>query len=283
MENPEKFHGVAPNPAPKNDRDSVFSYSEVLGKSLVSLAKEDERIVAITAAMAGGTGLEGTRKSFSDRFLTLELRSSMHCFSCGNGNSRSETCGGDLFWFLQRAYDQILHDVCLPDLPVVIAIDRAGVVGEDGPTHHGIFDISYLRHMPNIIILAPKDGVELYHMLKWAVTSPHPVAIRYPRATTTLKSQELDRDFTKSEVVYDQGDHFAILAVGNMVAPALEAAQVGGFKCKEVVNARTIKPLDYATIDSVLKNTRNLVTIEDNVVAGGFGSAVLEYLAKRKT
>ncbi|NLY10479.1 MAG: 1-deoxy-D-xylulose-5-phosphate synthase [Firmicutes bacterium] len=282
MENPEKFHGVAPQSAPKNDRDSVFSYSEVLGKSLVSLAKEDERIVAITAAMASGTGLEEYAKKFSDRFFDVGI-AEQHALTLAAGMATQGLKPVVAIYssFLQRAYDQILHDVCLPDLPVVIAIDRAGVVGEDGPTHHGIFDISYLRHMPNIIILAPKDGVELYHMLKWAVTSPHPVAIRYPRATTTLKSQELDRDFTKSEVVYDQGDHFAILAVGNMVAPALEAAQVGGFKCK-VVNARTIKPLDYATIDSVLKNTRNLVTIEDNVVAGGFGSAVLEYLAKER-
>ncbi len=184
--------------------------------------------------------------------------------------------------FLQRGYDEIIHDVCLQNLPVVFAIDRAGIVGEDGPTHQGVFDISYLRHIPNLTVMAPKDDLELKAMLELALKHNGPSAIRYPRGKvqpSAISHQPSAFDIGKGEIL-KEGSDMALIAIGNAVYPALATAErleKEGIKAS-VINARFIKPLDKELIFSIAKNIKRIITIEENMIAGGFGSAVLEYL-----
>jgi len=187
--------------------------------------------------------------------------------------------------FMQRAYDQILHDVCLQKLPVILALDRGGIVGPDGPTHHGLFDFSYLRHIPNLVVMAPKDGNELQHMLKTAIGCGRPVSLRYPRGNGwgSLPDAEMKELPIGRAEVLEEGNDLTILAIGSTVRPVLEASaqlQEQGLEAT-VVNARFVKPLDEELICSLAQETKRLLTVEENALQGGFGSAVLELLEEK--
>ena len=264
----------------------VPTYTEVFGDTLVRLAKEDRRIVAITAAMPDGTGLGDFRQQFPDRFFDVGI-CEQHAvtFAAGLALEGMRPVAAIYSTFLQRAYDQVLHDVCLQNLPVVFALDRSGVVGEDGETHQGLFDLSYLRHLPNLVLMAPKDENELRDMLYTAVDHPGPVALRYPRGrgVGVVFSSTLNKIPLGKAELLREGQDLLILAVGASVYPALSAAedlQKQGFSAT-VVNARFIKPLDENLILTLAASHGRVLTVEENVAAGGFGSAVLELLADR--
>lgn len=286
---PSLFHGVGPFEHESGKilkkETNIPSYTEVFGKLLTRLAFEDENIVAVSAAMPGGTGLQYFSQKFPERFYDVGI-AEQHgiTFSSGLAVEGFKPVAAIYSTFMQRAYDQILHDVCLPDLPVVLAMDRAGLVGDDGPTHHGSFDLSYLRHIPNLILMSPKDENELQNMLKTALDSNHPAAIRYPRGIG--EGVELDpypRVLSLGEAErLTLGEDAAILAIGHMVYPSLQAARLlkkKGIRAT-VVNARFVKPLDRRMILEVYSETGNIVTVEENVLMGGFGSAVLEALER---
>ena len=285
---PTGFHGLGkfdPDTGePKKRVGDVPTYTEVFGETLVRLAGEDQRIVAITAAMPDGTGLVDFRKQFPDRFYDVGI-CEQHAvtFAAGLALEGMRPVAAIYSTFLQRAYDQVLHDVCQQKLPVVFALDRGGVVGEDGETHQGLFDLSYLRHLPNLVLMAPKDENELRDMLYTAVDHPGPVALRYPRgrgAGVAFSSTLSKIPLGKAELL-KEGEDLLILAVGASVYPALKAAgdlEKRGFNAT-VVNARFIKPLDDNLILTLAASHGRVLTVEENVVAGGFGSAVLELLA----
>jgi len=285
---PTGFHGLGkfdPDTGePKKSVGDVPTYTEVFGETLVRLAKEDQRIVAITAAMPDGTGLVDFRKQFPDRFYDVGI-CEQHAvtFAAGLALEGMRPVAAIYSTFLQRAYDQVLHDVCQQKVPVVFALDRGGVVGEDGETHQGLFDLSYLRHLPNLVLMAPKDENELRDMLYTAVEHPGPVALRYPRgrgAGVAFSSTLSKIPLGKAELL-KEGEDLLILAVGASVYPALKAAgdlEKQGFNAT-VVNARFIKPLDENLILTLAASHGRVLTVEENVVAGGFGSAVLELLA----
>lgn len=283
--NAAKYHGIpgfeiSTGHLRKSSGDPTFS--RIFGESLVELAKEDHRIVAITAAMPEGTGLVDFARLFPERFFDVGI-AEQHAVTMAAGLARGGKKPVVTIYstFLQRAYDQILHDVCLQELPVVFALDRAGVVGEDGPTHHGVFDFAYLRHIPGLTIMAPGNENELRQMLELALKLEKPVAIRYPRGHVRgeIKDQE-PVVYGKSEVLRG-GERAAVFAVGPMVEPAEKAARrlaQSGIGCA-VINVRFVKPLDRETIIYWARRVPHLVTVEDHVLAGGFGSAVLELLA----
>ncbi|MCP4397371.1 MAG: 1-deoxy-D-xylulose-5-phosphate synthase [bacterium] len=282
------YHGAAPfnvetGKFTKQDAQTP-SYTEIFGDSLVRLAEEDEDIVAITAAMCPGTGLNHFAERFPKRFFDVGI-AEQHAvtFAAGLATEGLKPVAAIFSSFLQRAYDQVFHDVCLQNLPVTFALDRAGLVGADGPTHHGVFDYSFLRHLPNMVVMAPKDENELQHMLKSAIEHPGPASVRYPRGSGV--GVELDSDlnalpFGKAEVLRE-GKDLLLLAIGNPVYAALEAARnlQEDDQCDiAVVNARFVKPLDRELILAYARNCGKIVTIEENVLQGGFGSAVLELL-----
>jgi 1-deoxy-D-xylulose-5-phosphate synthase len=287
---PTGFHGLGkfdPDTGePKKGVSEVPSYTEVFGDTLVRLARQDPKIVAITAAMPDGTGLVDFRQEFPTRFFDVGI-CEQHAvtFAGGLALEGMRPVATIYSTFLQRAYDQVLHDICIQKLPVVFALDRAGIVGEDGETHQGLFDLSYLRHLPNLVLMAPKDENELRDLLFTAVEHPGPVALRYPRGrgvgvpfSSTLSKVPIG----KAEVLRE-GQDLLILALGASVYPALSAAnelEKQGFSAT-VVNARFIKPLDEPLILSLAAKHGRVLTVEENVVAGGFGSAVLELLADR--
>jgi 1-deoxy-D-xylulose-5-phosphate synthase len=239
--------------------------------------------VAITAAMPDGAGLKNFSERFPERFFDVGI-AEQHgmTFAAGLAADGFRPVAAIYSTFVQRAYDQIFHDVCLQKLPVIIALDRAGLVGDDGPTHHGVLDFSFLRHLPGLVLMAPKDENELRHMLKTAVYSGVPIALRYPRGTgygvvmdADLKSLEIG----KGELLA-QGSDLCIIAIGSTVYPALQAAETlqrSGISAG-VVNARFVKPLDTDLILSVAGKSGRIITVEENVLQGGFGSAVLELL-----
>jgi 1-deoxy-D-xylulose-5-phosphate synthase len=287
---PSSFHGVAPfnTETGRQITEGTIrkSYSSVFGETVAKLAQTDPKIVAVTAAMQNGTGLNVYGQEFPDRLHDVGI-AEQHAvtFAAGLAAEGFKPLVAIYSTFLQRAYDQIVHDVCLPRLPVVFALDRSGIVGEDGPTHHGLFDISYLRHIPNLILMAPKDENELQHMLNTATRLSQPVAIRYPRGRgegvamdTTLMVLEMGR----GEVLVE-GDDLLILPVGSMVYRACEAAR----QLREegvqvtVVNPRFIKPLDSPLLCDLAQKIGKVVTIEEHILAGGFGSAVIELLHER--
>ena len=283
---PSKYHGVGVfdvatgKGAPKA---GAKSYTDVFGETLVALADQDPKIVAITAAMRDGTGLNSFADRFPQRFFDVGI-AEQHgmAFAAGLAADGFRPVAAIYSSFVQRAYDQVFHDICLQNLPVTIAMDRAGLVGDDGPTHHGVFDISYLRHLPGLTMMAPKDENELRHMLKTAVYSGVPMALRYPRGAGY--GVEMDDDVKELEIgrgeLLQEGSDLCIIAIGSTVYPALEAAEVLGRKgfSVGVVNARFVKPLDAELIMSVANKTGRLITVEENVLQGGFGSAVLELL-----
>ncbi len=281
------FHGTGPFDPDTGIAASdtcLLTYSEVFGRAVTELADEDMRIVAVSAAMREGTGLDCFAGKYPERFYDVGI-AEPHAvtFAAGLASQGLRPVVAIYSTFLQRAYDEIVHDVCLQNLPVVFAVDRAGIVGEDGPTHQGLFDISYLRHIPNLLFMAPMNGEELRAMLRLAVRHNGPAAIRYPRGRVARNIDEYSKDEEmqkgKAELMTD-GDDIALIAVGNMVRPALRAAErlLSEGISASVINARFIKPLDEDLILSVSERTRRVVTIEENVLAGGFGSGILECL-----
>jgi len=282
--NPVKFHGATSfeiETGEFNSKSTIPTYTEVFAKTLTELAKKDEKIVAITAAMAEGTGLEIFSKEFPNRFFDVGI-AEQHAltFSAGLAAEGFKPVCAIYSTFLQRGYDQIIHDIALQNLPVVIAIDRAGIVGEDGKTHHGIFDISYLRPIPNLIFMAPKDENELRHMIFTAIKLNRPVAIRYPRGRGVGVQFEPELNYLplgKAEII-KEGKDLYILAIGNTVWYSLEAIKLLKDINAGVVNMRYIKPLDEDLIKDISKKVKNIVTVEENVYSGGFGSAIREIL-----
>ena len=288
-ENPSRFHGTGPfdirtgEPAEKSATDS---YTEVFSKVLTDIARKDDKVVAITAAMADGTGLAAFRKYFPKRFFDVGIAEEhAMTFAAGLAAGGMKPVFAVYSSFLQRAYDQTLHDVCLQDLPVVIAVDRAGLVGSDGETHQGIFDLSFLSSIPNMTVISPKNRWEMADMLRFAVDYPHPVALRYPRgeAYEGMKEFRAPVEYGKSEVLYEEAD-IAVIFVGHM-AELADRVRTGirdaGYKCS-LINARFVKPLDTQLLDRLSRTHRLFVTIEENVVAGGFGGQVLEYASEAK-
>jgi 1-deoxy-D-xylulose-5-phosphate synthase len=282
--NPCFFHGVGPfEPETGSTIGSGgLTYSSAFGKFLTELASSDERIVAISAAMKEGTGLQCFAEKFPDRFYDVGI-AEPHAvtFAAGLATMGLRPVVALYSTFLQRAYDEIVHDVCLQKLPVVFAIDRAGIVGEDGPTHHGLFDISFLRHIPNLIVMAPKDGRELKSMLRFALNHDGPVALRYPRGLLPeYDMPDAGIVMGNSELLRD-GTDIALFTVGNCVQPAMIAAarlEKAGVHAA-VINARFIKPLDRRLLLSTAARIPRIITIEDNVLQGGYGSAVTECLS----
>ncbi|GMR04250.1 MAG: 1-deoxy-D-xylulose-5-phosphate synthase [Thermodesulfobacteriota bacterium] len=283
---PSKFHGVGvfdPATGIAKKKTGPPSYTAVFSSALTDIAEEDDRVVAVTAAMPEGTGLSAFAQKYPDRFFDVGI-AEQHAltFSAGLASGGFKPVAAIYSTFLQRAYDEVLHDVCLQNLHVVIALDRAGIVGRDGPTHHGLFDISFLRNLPNMTLSAPKDEDELRHLLYSAVRYEGPVAIRYPRGAGAGVDMSGPLRFIEpgSAEVLVKGNDVVILAIGSMVAPALEAAE--GLKRHGieagVVNARFVKPLDEKLITGLAATTGVLVTVEENALQGGFGSAILELL-----
>jgi 1-deoxy-D-xylulose-5-phosphate synthase len=288
---PGKFHGVGKFDLQTGKASasaaSPPSFTAVFGETLVQLAEDDKKIVAITAAMPDGTGLVPFSKAFPDRFFDVGI-AEQHAltFAAGLAVEGFKPVAAIYSTFVQRAYDQLFHDICLQNLPVTLAMDRAGVVGDDGPTHHGVFDLSFTRHLPQMTVMAPKDENELRTMLKTAVNSRIPISIRYPRGAGFGVS--LDKDIKLLQIGIGEkltaGKDVAIIAIGSTVFPSLEAAALlekQGIKAT-VVNARFVKPLDTELILSVAKECGALVTVEENALQGGFGSAVLELLSDEK-
>ena len=285
---PEKFHGVGcfdPSTGKSAKKAGCApSYTSVFSKALVDLAKDRPDILAITAAMPSGTGLKAFGQAYPKRFFDVGIAEE-HAMTLAAGMAAAGMHPVIALYstFAQRAYDQLIHDVCLQNLPVTLCLDRAGLVGEDGPTHHGVFDLSYLRQMPNMCVMAPKDEEELRHMLATAIAIEGPAAVRYPRGaglgvplTDSLETLPVG----KAEVLQEEGT-IAFLAVGTMVEKAKEAAAIlkeEGIEAA-VVNMRFIKPLDTELLGEMARTKKLLITAEENVLAGGFGSAVAEYLA----
>jgi len=282
---PRKFHGPGPfNPLTGElCGSSKESYSDGFGEQIVSLAKENKNIVAITAAMPEGTGLEKFSKEFPNRFFDVGI-AEQHAvtMAAGMASQGLKPIFAVYSTFLQRAYDQIVHDVCIQKLPVIFAIDRAGIVGQDGETHQGIFDLSYLSHIPNMTIMAPKCIGELKSMLTFAVKQDYPIAIRYPRGGDNPNvSMSSIQNFKRGkwEILF-QGGKIALIATGKMVQSAVLVRE----KLKDlgveatVINACFIKPIDEALISELVHKNYSIVTIEDNLVHGGLGSLVLEYI-----
>jgi 1-deoxy-D-xylulose-5-phosphate synthase len=284
-EDAPRFHGIGAFDkvtGNSNGKSGEPTYTDVFGNTLLKLAERDEKIVVITAAMTLGTGLLEFAKVFPQRFYDVGI-AEQHAtaFASGLASQNLKPVFAVYSTFLQRAFDQVIHDIALQNQPVIFAIDRAGLVGADGPTHHGAFDLSYLRHVPNWVIAAPKDGNELKNMLYSALNwGKGPVAIRYPRsAIPDVLTEEFDQIQMGTWERLTKGKDLAILAVGSMVSPALEVSsqlQKEGINV-EVVNARFVKPLDKKMLGSILKTFDKIITIEENALSGGFGSAVLEF------
>ena len=286
--NPVYFHGcpsfdigtgtcrVSPPAAP--------SYTEVFGRTLLEMAAQDARVVAVTAAMPEGTGLAKFAEAYPDRFFDVGI-AEQHAvtFAAGMATEGFRPFVAIYSTFLQRAYDQILHDVCLERLPVTLALDRGGLVGEDGPTHHGIFDLAYLRSLPNLVVMAPRNENELRRMMATCLRHDGPVAFRYPRGSATGCALDVDPapvPLGRGKVLTD-GDDAVILAIGGCVSEALDAhAQLKAQGVSAtVVDARFVKPLDTTLLIDLVRRIPRLVTVEENVLQGGFGSAVLEALS----
>ena len=304
---PGKFHGIgkfdaATGECPK--KTGAPTYTNVFSDALIELARTDKDIVAITAAMPSGTGLKAFGEAYPDRFFDVGIAEEHAVtFAAGLAAAGKKPVVALYSTFAQRAYDQILHDVCLQNLHVTLALDRAGLVGEDGPTHHGVFDYSYLRHLPNMTVMAPKDEAELRDMMATALAMNGPVAVRYPRGTALgvpLRASFQPIPRGKADVLRDsaearevagcsrearasaKAEEVALLAVGSMVQPALDAADLlaqAGVPAR-VVNMRFIKPLDTGLLKALAEDPQvcAFATLEENVLAGGFGSAVIEFL-----
>ena len=282
---PARFHGAEPfdiaTGLPLTNRVQS-NYTDVFSTVMFKLGERNKKVVAITAAMADGTGLKRFSIKYPDRFFDVGI-AEQHAvtFAAGLAAGGFRPVVAIYSSFLQRAYDQIIHDVCIQKLPVIFAVDRAGLVGSDGETHQGIFDLSYLTSVPNLVVMAPKNKWELSDMMKFALTLDGPSAIRYPRglAYSGLKDFRKKIELGKSEIVYEEED-IALFAIGSMVKTAEEVRNIlkdKGFSCS-LVNARFAKPIDTETIDEIVKEHKIIVTMEENVLSGGYGEKVLNYV-----
>jgi len=295
-EDPSRYHGAAPfdiktddgalsvarnKHAPTDDVEEN-TFSAAFGNAVLELADQDDRIVAITAAMGPGTGLEKMAEKYPDRFFDVGI-AEQHAvtFAAGMATAGLRPIVAIYSTFLQRGYDQIVHDVCLQRLPVVFAIDRAGFVGADGPTHHGLYDLTYMRAVPDMVVAAPCDACELRKLLRWAVEFGRPVAIRYPRCTAVSQIEPAAGEIELGRAaVVRQGNDVTLWAIGGMVSTALDAAgqlEVAGVSAG-VVDARFVEPLDRDLLNRLAGEVPRVVTIEENCGRGGFGAAVLEAL-----
>jgi len=290
-QNPVHFHGCGKFEVATGEcfasLDSPPTYTKVFGDTMVELAREDQRIVAVTAAMPEGTGLSGFAEAFPKRFFDVGI-AEQHgvTFAAGLASEGLKPVVAIYSTFLQRAFDQIIHDVCIESHPVIFAIDRGGIVGEDGATHHGLFDLSYLRCLPNMVVMSPKDENELRHMLKTAIRHPGPIALRYPRGAGTgvpLDDKTAPIEVGKAELVCEgqTPDDLLIIAIGRTVEEALKARRILNDEHDlraAVINARFVKPLDIDLIGSYAARIPFIITVEENTLPGGFGSAVMEAL-----
>jgi 1-deoxy-D-xylulose-5-phosphate synthase len=288
-DDPERFHGISAFELTTGESTGrgAQTYTDIFGTTMIELARKDERIVAITAAMGLGTGLDTFSDLFPKRFYDIGI-AEQHgvTFAAALALGGLRPFVAIYSTFLQRAYDQIIIDVCLQNLPVVFAVDRSGLVGQDGPTHHGIFDLSFFRHIPNLVLMSPKDENELKQMLYSAYLYNRPVAIRYPRG----EAQGVPIDETFKEIpigtweILKEGEDLTIIACGNMVYPALDVAEelekegiaIG------VINGRFIKPMDTNLLSEVASKTKKIMTLEENTLMGGFGSGVMELLSREE-
>lgn len=285
---PSTFHGIGRFAADtgliEKDPDAPSSYTEVFGNTLVQLAKNNEDITAITAAMPAGTGLKKFALEIPDRFFDVGIAEE-HAVTLAAGMAAAGLHPVVAIYstFAQRAYDQLIHDVCLQKLPVTLCLDRGGLVGADGPTHHGVFDYSYTRHIPGMVVMSPKDENELRHMLHTAIKLNGPASIRYPRGAglgVELEDEIHSLDVGKAELLSEDGNDVAVLAIGSMVKNSSEAMNLlaeSGIKGM-MVNMRFVKPLDGEMIAKAASSCHYIVTVEENVLEGGFGSAVLEHI-----
>ena len=287
-QNPDKFHATGPFDIKtgKSKKTKVKDYSKAFGDKLIKLAEKNEKIVAVTAAMKDGTGLKEFSQRFPKRFFDVGI-AEQHALGLAAGLAKDGMIPVVPIYgsFYQRAYDQVIHDICLQNLPVVMCVDRAGLVGADGETHHGAFDMSFFKIIPNITILAPKDFKELEKMLKFAVELEKPVVIRYPRggeAKQEFKKHE-EIELCKAEVL-QEGKDITIIGIGKTVASCIELAE----KLKdekieaEVINARFLKPFDKDTIKKSITKTKKVITLEDNTIIGGLGTEVKEIISTDK-
>lgn len=284
---PSKFHGTGPydiptgQPVSKKDGDT---YTDVFAKVLRNIGTKDEKVVAITAAMPDGTGLSLFKKAFPKRFFDVGIAEEHAVtFAAGLAAGGLKPVFAVYSSFLQRGYDQMIHDVCLQKLPVVFAIDRAGLVGSDGETHQGLFDLSYLNTIPNMTVMAPKNKWELADMLRFAVDYDGPIALRYPRgrADTILEEHREPIVYGHSEMICGESD-IAIVSVGHIMTEALKVRNIlkeQGYECS-LVNARFVKPVDIQMIRDLSKNHRLIVTIEENALSGGYGECIAQYIAE---
>jgi len=292
-DDPSRFHGIPPFDIETGEAVAAGgaappSYTKVFGSTVVTLAEQDPRVVAITAAMSEGTGLDRFAEKFPARFYDVGM-AEQHgvTFAAGLATQGFVPIVAIYSTFMQRAYDQVIHDVCLQKLPLVLAMDRGGFVGADGPTHHGLFDFAFLRTVPHLIVMAPKDENELQHMLKTAVECGLPASLRYPRGKgvgVPLEATPRVLPIGKGELLVGPPDAAsAIVAIGSCVYPALAAAEIlktEGIEVR-VVNARFVKPLDAELLCETARACKRIVTVEENALMGGFGSAVLELLSEK--
>jgi len=285
-EDPAAFHGTGPFEVETGEKiksDESITFTDAFSEKIVELAGRDRRVIGITAAMLDGTGLNGFASIFPDRFFDVGIAEE-HAVGFGAGLARAgfRPVVAIYSTFLQRGYDQIIHDVCLQNLPVVFCLDRAGLAGEDGPTHHGVFDIAYLRHMPNITLMAPACPAELKGMLEFALSLNGPAAIRYPKGSSSMTClTEAELKLGKADILR-KGRDLAIISIGSMAQMALDTADILSKNRIDaaVINARFIKPLDKETLAGACNNIKRIVTLEDGVLEGGFGSAVLEFMER---
>jgi 1-deoxy-D-xylulose-5-phosphate synthase len=287
-EKPENFHGTGPfdvkTGKPLMKGKGPATYGSIFGQTMIKLVEKDKNVVAITAAMKENTGLLEFSKKYPKNFFDVGI-AEQHAvvFAAGLATEGFKPVCAIYSTFLQRAYDQILHDVCLQKLPVTFALDRSGIVGEDGETHQGLFDISYLRHIPNMVLMSPKDENELQHMMNTAVEYSGPAAVRYPKGKSegvALDEELKCLEIGKAEILQD-GEDVALFVIGPLVNTATEALEIlkkDGIDAA-LINARFIKPLDTEVIISFAKKCKKLITVEENALMGGFGSAVLEVLS----
>ena len=286
-QNPSKFHGIGPfdmetgNTVEVKEKDT---YTDVFGKVMYKEGEKESKLVAITAAMKDGTGLSGFQKKYPERFFDVGIAEEHAVtFAAGLAAAGLKPVFAVYSSFLQRGYDQIVHDVCMQNLPVVFAIDRAGLVGNDGETHQGAFDLAYLSHIPNMTMMSPKNKWELADMLRFAIRHDGPIAFRYPRGTAYdgLKERRAPIVLGKSEMIYEESD-IAIFSVGHMMEVAhqvWEHLKEKGYSCS-LINSRFVKPMDTDVLEQMAEKHKLFVTIEEGVMTGGYGEQVMNYVSR---
>lgn len=288
-ENPSRFHGIVPfdiETGEAKEKSSKDSYTDIFSKVFCDIAKQNDAVVGITAAMADGTGLARFARMFPNRFFDVGIAEEHALtFAAGLAAGGLKPVVAVYSSFLQRAFDQTIHDVCLQNLPVMIAVDRAGLVGSDGETHQGLFDLSFLNMIPNMTILSPKNRWEMADMVRFCADFQYPVALRYPRgaAYEGLSAFRTPIVYGKSEILYEEED-IAVIFVGHMAELAVQVRdrlKEIGYHCS-LINARFVKPLDTEMLEALTKDHRLFVTIEENVLSGGFGEQVLHYVSRAK-